>query len=93
MSHDENELTALWRDHRQAQQARRRMRLPKRTDEIVALRNKNFDVRELTPYQFRVDGRLDLYPIHRRYHDTQTGERGNYTSALSIALRRLRGAR
>ena len=30
------------------------------------------------------------YPIHRRWHDTYTGTRGNYVSAVAIAMRRLR---
>ena len=49
------------------------------------------DVRKLTDFQFRVDGRLDLYPIHRRWHDIKTNRRGTYSTALAVAIRILRG--
>lgn len=86
----ENENTGLWRAYRQAQQARRHIRLPQRTAEIEALRSCNFRVRRLTDFQFRVDERLDLYPIHRRYHDVKTGKRGTYQNPKDIATRILR---
>lgn len=81
----------LWREYRRAQQQRRAARLPIRTQEILKLRAKGFDVRELTEFQFRVDGALDLYPIHRRYHVLKTGKRGGYSNALACAVRVLRG--
>lgn len=87
---DDDDMTAVWRDYRQAQQARRAVRLPLRTEEILALRGDNFHVRTLTDFQFRIDGRLDLYPIHRRYHDMRTGRRGTYQTAKSVAIRILR---
>lgn len=87
---DEPEMSEVWKDYRQQQQARRALRLPLRTEEILALRQSNFDVRQLTDYQFRVDGRLDLYPIHRRFHDIKTGKRGTYQTAKAITVRVLR---
>lgn len=88
-----NEDTAMWRDYRQQQQARRAIRLPIRTQEILDLRAKNFRVEQLTDYQFRIDGALDLYPTHRRYHVLKTGKRGNYTTPIAIANVVLRGKR
>src|SRR5688572_28549993 len=69
---EDDDIGAAWKDYRQAQQDRRALRLPIRTEEILALRQDGFDVRQLTEYQFRVDGKLDLYPTHRRYHDIAT---------------------
>src|SRR5688572_28778161 len=84
--HDEpNEDTAMWRDYRQQQQARRRLRLPKRTQEILDLAGKNFRVEQLTEYQFRIDGALDLYPTHKRYHALKRDKRGHYVTAIAIA--------
>lgn len=79
-----------WEGYREAQQARRWRRLPGRQQEILDLRGAGFDVRQLTDYQFRIDGRLDLYPIHRRYHDVQANRRGSYRNAKDIAVRVLR---
>lgn len=56
----ENETTEMWREYKEAQQARRRLRLPARSQEILDLRAKNFAVKQLTDYQFRIDGALDL---------------------------------
>ena len=65
-----------WRAYREAQQARRATRLPIRTEAILALREEGFRVEPQTPYQFRINGRLDLYPVHNRWHDTKTNQRG-----------------
>lgn len=74
---DEDEtMGEAWRGYRQDQQARRAERLPVRTDEIFALRNEGYKVEQLTPYQFRINGVLDLYPIHNRWHHINTGQRG-----------------
>src|SRR5262245_27159045 len=88
--HATNEETELWREYRRAQQQRRADRLPPRTAEILALRGKGFHVEALTDYQFRVDGALDLFPIHRRFHDLKRQQRGGYQNVLDIAIRRLR---
>jgi hypothetical protein len=83
----------LWREYRRAQQQRRTDRLPKRTAEILALRGKGVNVVQLTPYQFRLDGVIDLYPIHRRFHHLKTGQRGHYRTALAVAVWAIRGAK
>jgi hypothetical protein len=66
------------KEDRDAQQNRRAERLPIRTAEIEELRNLGYRVEMLTPYQFRVNGFFDLYPIHHRWHNTITGSRGEY---------------
>lgn len=80
----------LWREYRRAQQNRRAERLGPRTDEILALRAKGFTVEAKTDYQFRVDGVLDLYQIHKRFHHVPTNKRGNYRVVLDIAVRLIR---
>lgn len=84
---DENETTEMWKDHRRAQQERRADRLPAATEEILALNQAGFTVQKLTDYQFRVNGRLDLFPTHRRYHDVVANRRGSYSTARAIAER------
>lgn len=66
------------RELREAQQERRRKRLPIRTDAIRSLAAEGFRIEEKTPYQFRIEGVLDVYPIHNRYHDLKRNRRGGY---------------
>lgn len=47
-------------------------------DEIKAIRKAGHDVRELTPYQFRINHVLDLYPKRRKFHNIKTQERGHF---------------
>ena len=58
--------------------------------EILALREHGFHVEALTDYQYRINGRLDLFPTRRRFHDVLINRRGSYTSAFDIARRMLR---
>jgi hypothetical protein len=70
------EETTWERDYRDAQQQRRRERLPIRQQEIESL--TGVEVKKLNEYQFRVNGKIDLYPIHHRYHILKSGKRGSY---------------
>jgi hypothetical protein len=65
-----------WDYYRHAQQQRRAARLGSRVEAIGKLKRRGYEVQELTPYQFRINGLVDLYPIHNRWHNLQTGERG-----------------
>ena len=80
----------LWRESRAAQQERRRKRLPLRVAELMELRKAGFTIEQKTPYQFRVNGVLDIYPIHNRYHDLKTGERGGFGDVREFVRRRCR---
>lgn len=73
-----NDTTDLWRSYRKQQQARRARRLPARSQEIMDLARAGFEVKRVTDYQFRVDGQVDFYPVHRRFHHLKTGKRGSY---------------
>ena len=79
-----NEETEFWAAYRKDQKARRAARLPACQREILDLREQGRVVKRLTAYQFRVDGAIDLYPIHRRFHVLKTGKRGTYKNALSF---------
>lgn len=87
---EENEITELWKEHRRAQQQRRASRLPARQAEVLALTGKGFRVEQKTEHHFRVDAKLDLFPIHRRYHHIPTNTRGNYRQAVACAMKWLR---
>lgn len=65
-------------DYKTAQQKRREVRLPIRTSILMSLQGEGFKIEQKTPYHFRVNGRLDLWPIHNRFHDIKTGRRGGF---------------
>lgn len=73
-----NEITEMWREHRHDLQERRADRRERRTQEIFALAADGYHVKPLTPYQFRINGKLDLYPTCNRYHNLVTQKRGSY---------------
>jgi len=68
----------IWRDYKEEQQARRLKRLPIRTRQIIGLKESGFTVRQLTPYQFRINENIDVFPIHNRFHDIKKNRRGGY---------------
>lgn len=73
-----SEDSELWQAYREEQKQRRSERLPIRQEEIESLSEKGYEVKRLTAYQYRIDGRIDLYPIHNRWHDLKTGRRGGH---------------
>ena len=77
-----SDMGEMYNDRREAQQERRAKRLPLRSAEIESLKSDGFEVKQLTPYQFRVNGQLDLFPIHNRYHDIKRNVRGGYKSVV-----------
>lgn len=91
-AYEPNEETEVWKELRKSQQDRRSARTGLRTLEIRSLSAKGFSVQELSPFQFRIDGALDLYPVHRRYHVLNGDRRGTYQNALGFCLSVLRKA-
>lgn len=48
-------------------------------DEINILRTDNaYKVRRFTEYHFRINDRLDVFPIKCRWHDIKLNTRGDY---------------
>jgi hypothetical protein len=80
----------VWEEYERAQKNRRNDRMPLRRAEVDELRGKGYDVQELAYGHFRIDGKLDLYLLHRRFHFLPTGERGGYDKAKQIAPEWLR---
>ena len=66
------------KDYREAQQQRRAIRLPIRTEIINRLISEGYKVEWKTDYQCRINDILDLYPIHHRFHNIKTNKRGGY---------------
>ena len=45
---------------------------------LERLENAGYKIKLLTPYQFRIEDKVDIYPTSKKYHVLKTGERGNY---------------
>lgn len=82
----QSEESRFWQQYREEQKQRRADRLPDRKAEIEAL-SPLVNVEKKTDYQYRINDTLDLYPIHRRFHNIKTGKRGNYTRYLDKLLK------
>ncbi|QOR55583.1 MAG: hypothetical protein UMS36scaffold28_73 [Phage 59_13] len=78
-----------WHYYRHEQVKRREKRLPGRIREIIGCEKNGFVVTRLTEYQYRINEQLDFYPLHRRWHDIKTNERGDYKNALNLCRERL----
>lgn len=50
----------------------------RRKSYLPELANAGYTVDRLTPFQFRINGRLDIYPTNARFHDIKTGKRGDF---------------
>lgn len=85
MSFDSEDM----KQYREAQQKRRSERLPIRQEEINAL-SPLYNIRKITEYQFRINGVLDLYPIHKNWHNIKTKKRGKYTIAIEIVKNQIK---
>lgn len=77
-----------FKDHRREQQDRRAKRLPGRQQAIWELTAIGYLVEQLTEFQFRITKsgslkRVDIYPIHLRYHNITDNRRGQ--------IKRIRG--
>lgn len=58
--------------------------------EIEALHKRGYLIEKKTPYQFRVECVLDLYPKRKRFHNIANQERGEYPFGFNKkALHRL----
>lgn len=69
------------RDHRRDQRDARRSA---EWEVFQRIATAGYVVVKMTEYHYRINGRLDLYPTNRRFHDLKDGERGSYRDALLI---------
>lgn len=79
-----------WESYRGQQKLRRKDRLGHRTDKILALRKQGYIVEELSPTHFRINSRLDVWPIHNNWHDLKTRERGGTLDLATWVKERIR---
>jgi len=61
--------------------------LNKRVEDILSCDGLgDFEVKQLTPYQYRVNGILDLYPVRLKFHNIKTQKRGKFPDPINNDL-------
>lgn len=83
----DEDVKEAWREYREEQVVRRQERLPRRTAQLLTLRNEGFEIEQKSPYQFRVNGVLDVWLTHNRYHDIKANKRGGFPD-VAVFVRR-----
>jgi hypothetical protein len=83
------EMCKDMREHRKTVNAERLSRNTRQIDELPSL---GFTVELLTSFHFRINGKLDLFPTNRRFHNLQTQQRGRYKYAVDCVREHLGGA-
>jgi len=72
---EQSEIFRAMREHQMEKHSNQRHAAAK---EIARLIRQGFSVRMFTPYQFRFNGRLDIFPTRQRFHDLEANRRGSY---------------
>lgn len=64
----------------------RSQRRDEQIPDLLKLADQGYDIRVVNEagYQFRVNGRLDIYPTNKRWHDLKKNKRGGYESLLDF---------
>ena len=75
-----------WKAIREQQQQDRAERREEGVAAIARLATLGFRVEAITPYQFRINGSLDVYPTNRRFHCLTDGERGTYQEVALLVI-------
>lgn len=83
------ELGEDWRAWKEDKKTKNKERLKDNTEDILALKDMMFEVEKLTEYQYRINKTLDLYPVHRKFHNIKTGKRGTYGKLLPLLEKHL----
>jgi len=82
--------TEDWKVYREAQKKRRAERVIIRRRQILGLRKLGYEVQQLTPYQYRINGEIDVYPVHNRFCKLCYRRWGNYRDVEELVKRTIK---
>lgn len=85
-----DETRDFYNDLREFRKEERDSRLPAAANEIEALAELGYRVRKINYYHYRVDDRLDFFPLSGRWHFHPGNKRGDYTKPEDICRAHLR---
>lgn len=78
-----------FKNYRDRQKERRDERMNERLKEVFHLEGLGFSVKELVFGHFRVNGQLDIFPMHNKYHHLAKNERGTYENMVGFVKTQL----
>jgi hypothetical protein len=73
-----------------ANRERRRESLKKGEEELEILVARDYEVRQMSEYHFRINGRLDVWPSTRKWYDLRSRRKGSYKSLAALAKEHLK---
>ena len=82
--------TEDWKEYKEAQRKRRAERVIIRRRQILGLRRLGYEVIQLTPYQYRINGEIDVYPVHNRFCKLCYRRWGNYKDVEELVKRTIK---
>jgi hypothetical protein len=65
--------------------SKRNKELQVRREELETLVAFDFDVKQFSPYHYRIEDRLDIWPSSKKWFDRITHAKGTYQSLLDLA--------
>lgn len=74
-----SDIAELYAEHKKDVRENKQEQLARRTAQLLELRDEGFDIKALTQFQYRVNGRLDIYPVWGKWHDIKHNKRGKFT--------------
>jgi hypothetical protein len=78
-----NETNQMWRDVKDEQRKYKQNNRDLFLSILDEIKDSH-EVIQLTEYQYRIDGKLDIYPSNRKWHVLATGKRGQYRNISDI---------
>ena len=73
----DDEEKQMWKDHKKEVELMRKKRRAQFRDTISEFQKLGFEVKEVTPFQFRFNDAVDIYPSNKLYHNLKTNVRGD----------------
>lgn len=70
--------------------ARRAGNLKEGEEILEALVAMDYEVKQFSPYHFRINGRLDVWPSAKKWYDLKTQEKGVYASLMKFVKDQLK---
>jgi hypothetical protein len=72
------------------QRKRKAAEMPAKIEAILALKQAGYSVRVMSDgWHYRVNNRIDLYPVRQRWHDIRRNVRGWYDDPAALVTRLL----
>lgn len=70
--------------YRIAQDGRREIRMREREAEVMQLKKKGYKVSKIASGQYRINNRVDVYPLHQEYKNLGSGRLCKYKNLKDV---------